>query len=38
MVTYHWDCSKEDLIKHKTEYEYFLKKTDKPTSNQFLNG
>ena len=30
MVTYHWDCSKEDLIKHKTEYEYFLKKTDKP--------
>jgi len=27
---YRWSCSKEDLIKHKTEYEYFLQHTDKP--------
>ena len=29
-LMYTWSCSKEDLIKHKTEYEYFLQKTDKP--------
>ena len=27
---YTWSCSKEDLITHKREYEYFLQNTDKP--------
>ena len=27
---YHWSCSKEDLIKHRDEYKYFLENTDKP--------
>ena len=29
-LMYTWSCSKEDLIKHKQEYEFFLQKTDKP--------
>jgi hypothetical protein len=29
-LMYHWSCSKEDLIKHRDEYKYFLEKTDKP--------
>jgi hypothetical protein len=27
---YRWSCSKDDLIKHRDEYKYFLEKTDKP--------
>ena len=27
---YTWSCSKEDLIKHRDEYKYFLENTDKP--------